>query len=125
MNGLDKAPIRWIVDDVTKFLHREIKREVTYDGIILDPPSFGRGSQKEVFKIEEDLPELLDLCIQLLSDKPIFLILSAHTPGVTPIVLRQLLSERLPKGSVESGEMLISGKDTLDLPSGAFARWQC
>ena len=80
LNELEKAPIRWIVDDAIKFLKREIKRQSFYDGIILDPPTFGRGNKGEVFKIERDLLILLDLCKELLSEKKQFLILSCHTP---------------------------------------------
>jgi 23S rRNA (cytosine1962-C5)-methyltransferase len=125
LNGLQDAPIRWIVEDVLKFLRREIKRGMRYDGIILDPPSFGRGSQGEIFKIERDLQLILELCKQLLSPQPLFLILSSHTPGFTPVVMRQVLTQFMENftGRIEAGEMLISGKDTWDLPSGSYARW--
>jgi 23S rRNA (cytosine1962-C5)-methyltransferase len=123
LNGLEKAPIRWIVDDVIKFLHREIRRGVKYDGIILDPPSFGRGSKGEVFKIERDLRVVLELCRKLLSEKPLFTILSSHTPGYTPLVMKHLIEQMTEglKGTAESGEMVIPGP--LDLPSGTYARW--
>jgi 23S rRNA (cytosine1962-C5)-methyltransferase len=120
LNGLEGAPIRWIVDDVLKFLKREIRRGVKYDGIILDPPTYGRGRQGEVFKIEDDLKEILECCRQLLSDRPLFVILSCHTPGYTPIVLGHILGDFF-KGKIESGEMIISAGR--DLPSGAYARW--
>jgi 23S rRNA (cytosine1962-C5)-methyltransferase len=125
LNGLTEAPIRWIVEDVVKFLRREIKRGTRYDGIILDPPSFGRGSQGEVFKIERDLKLILELCRDLFSARPLFLILSSHTPGFTPIVMRHILSQMMQglKGKVEAGEMLLSGQDALDLPCGSYARW--
>ncbi|MCB1108564.1 MAG: class I SAM-dependent methyltransferase [Chlamydiia bacterium] len=116
LNNLQDAPIRWIVDDAMKFLRREIKRESFYEGVILDPPSFGRGKQGQVFKIEDDLPELIALCQQVLSDKPLFTLLSCHTPGITPLVLHHLL------GGGECGEMTISGSGTHDLPCGSFAR---
>jgi 23S rRNA (cytosine1962-C5)-methyltransferase len=121
LNHLKEAPIRWIVDDVVKFLKREIRRGVRYDGIILDPPTFGRGSQGEVFKIEKDLPEILDLCFQLLSNDPLFVILSCHTPGYTPLVLHHLLLQAREGGTIEMGEMVIPGP--LDLTSGTYARW--
>lgn len=127
LNGCGQKPIRWIVDDVTKFLARELKRSQKYDGIILDPPSFGRGSRGEVFKIERDLPKLLSQCRELLSDKPLFVILSCHTPGVSPLVLHNLLSQSLEsfEGSTSHGELLLEGKATvLPLPSGTWARWQ-
>lgn len=123
LNGLEGAPIRWIVDDVIKFLMREEKRGVRYDGIILDPPSFGRGKQGEVFKIERDLNLILDKCCKILSDKPLFLILSSHTQGITPLVMRHLLEERLKKGKIEIGEMSLKSHGARELPSGSFARW--
>jgi len=127
LNGLESAPVRWIVDDALKFLQREIRRERRYDGIILDPPTFGRGKSGEVFKIEEHLPVLMDLCRQLLSPRPAFLHLSCHTPGYTPVILHNVLRQVMASagGKVESGEMQLTG-DTpavLPLPSGAYARW--
>ncbi len=115
LNG--RTNIRWIVDDVTKFLKREVKRKATYDGIILDPPTFGRGKSQEVFKIERDLPKILDFCAEL---KPNFILLSCHTPGYTPIILKQLLEERFA-GEITHGEMKLAAD--FDLPSGGFARW--
>lgn len=124
LNKLSDAPIRWIVEDVMKFLTREIKRGTRYDGIILDPPSFGRGSKGEVFKIETDLHELLKACRSLLSENPLFFVLSCHTPGMTPIVLHHLISQLMgKKGSIETGEMIIPGNKTFDLPCGSYARW--
>src|SRR5215813_10113749 len=90
--GLANAPIRWVVEDVSKFLRREVRRGNRYDAVVLDPPSFGRGSKGEVWKLERDLPALLDLCRQVLSNVPLFVLLSAHTPGVTPLVLEHLLA---------------------------------
>jgi 23S rRNA (cytosine1962-C5)-methyltransferase len=125
LNGLSQAPIRWIVDDVFKFLKREIKRRVRYDGIILDPPSFGRGSKGEVFKIERDIHELLELCRELLSEKPLFLLFTTHTPGMTPVVMGHLIAEKMKgtKGRIETGEMLLSSATGVDIPCGSFARW--
>lgn len=126
LNELQDAPIRWIVDDAVAFLRREIKRGRSYDGIILDPPSFGRGKKGEVFKIQTHLPLLLDLCRDLLSDDPAFLLLSCHTPEYSPVILRNLLTQWLGNlaGTVDCGEMLLTGKPgVMPLPSGAFARW--
>lgn len=126
LSGLENAPIRWIIDDVTKFLARELKRGVRYDAIILDPPSFGRGSRGEVFKIEEDLQKILDDCVALLSDNPLFILFSCHTPGFTPVVMNHLLSQMMEKykGSIDVGEMTLKGDDNvLPVPSGVFARW--
>ncbi len=126
LNHLEHHPIRWIVEDCHKFLHREIRRGHRYAAIILDPPTFGRGQGGELYKIESDLPETLELCRQLLNDTPRFLLLSAHTPGFSPRVLENLLAQALQglAGIVESGEMLLTGNpDVLPLPSGAWARW--
>ncbi|MBS0621346.1 MAG: class I SAM-dependent methyltransferase [Verrucomicrobia bacterium] len=120
-NGLGKAPIRWIVDDVIKFLTREVRRGRRYEGIILDPPSFGRGSRGEVFKVDDEMGPLLDLCQQLLSDKASFVILSCHTPGYTPLVLQHLLQERFGD-NVTGGEMALPGKRPV--PNGAYAEWR-
>lgn len=127
LNGLSAHPIRWIIDDVHKFMTREIRRGKRYDGVILDPPTFGRGQQGELYKIERDLPETLALCRALLTDRPRFLLLSAHTPGYSPVVLRNVLSQSLKGlgGSFDAGEMLLTGApNTLPLPSGAFVRWE-
>lgn len=127
LNGLESHPIRWIVDDAHKFLNREVRRGRRYDGIILDPPTYGRGGNGETYKIERDLTETLRLCRALLSDAPRFLLLSAHTPGHTPVVLSNVLTQALRGlgGAVASGEMLLSGaEDVFPLPSGAYARWQ-
>jgi len=125
LNKQEKAPIRWIVDDALKFLRREIKRDSRYEGIILDPPTFGRGSQGEVFKIEQDIVPLLELCSQLLSEKPLFVVFSCHTPGFTPLGMRHLLSQTMPKGHIEGGEMALHSPGALSIPSGSFARWTC
>jgi 23S rRNA (cytosine1962-C5)-methyltransferase len=126
LSGLATAPIRWIVEDVTKFLTREVRRGNRYDAIVLDPPSFGRGSKGEVWKLERDLPTLLDLCRQVLSNAPLFVLLSAHTPGVTPLILEHLLADMLGNfgGRLTSMEMVIPHRDdTRVLPSGTLARW--
>ncbi len=126
INQLERANIRWIVDDVVRFLKREVKRASFYDGILLDPPTFGRGAKKEMFKIERDLPEILDLCLALLSEKPLFLVLSCHTPLWTPLVVHNLLEQKMKKkgGRVESGEMILPSQACYPIPSGSFARWQ-
>lgn len=125
LNQLESAPIRWIVDDVSKFLMREIKRGVRYDGIILDPPSFGRGAQGEVFKIERDIHDLLHLCRKLLSENPLFLIFTTHTPGMTPIVMEHLLKQKMHglKGNIETGEMILPSEAGFNIPCGSYARW--
>jgi 23S rRNA (cytosine1962-C5)-methyltransferase len=125
LNSLASAPIRWIVDDVTKFLTREIKRGVRYDGIILDPPSFGRGSRGEVFKIEKDIHDLLHLCRQLLTEHPLFLMFTTHTPGMTPLVMNHLLKQKMQalRGKIETGEMILPSTTGINVPCGSFAKW--
>jgi 23S rRNA (cytosine1962-C5)-methyltransferase len=126
LNKLEEAPIRWIVDDVLKFLRRELKRGKKYEGIILDPPSFGRGNKGEVFKIERDLFEILNCCRELLSDDPLFIILSSHTPGMTPVVMHNLMQQTMKGkgGKIESGEMELGSEGSYTLPCGSFARWE-
>ncbi|MGE0832883.1 MAG: class I SAM-dependent methyltransferase [Simkaniaceae bacterium] len=121
LNALEKAPIRWIVDDAIKFLKREVKRKKQYDALLLDPPSFGRGAQGQVFKIEEDLVPLLELCRSVLKPRPAFVLLTCHTPGHTPEVLGNLLKQAFPKNVIEIGEMLIPSQH-FSLPSGTYAR---
>lgn len=123
--GLGQKPIRWIVDDVTKFVKRELRRGNRYDALILDPPSFGRGSKGEIWKFEQDLPKLLDLCRGLLSQRPCFVLLSAHTPGFTPLALENLLAEMMGAygGQLDSQEMVIPYQQGRVLPSGTMAQW--
>jgi len=124
LNALQDAPIRWIVDDVIKFLRREVKRGNTYDGILLDPPSFGRGKKGELYKIEESLMITLDLVHQVLTADPSFVLLTSHTPGFSPTVLSNLLRQYNADGAVESGEMLLTGQSgVMNLPNGNWARW--
>ena len=121
LNHLEDRPIRWIVDDVMKFLRREVRREKKYDAILLDPPTFGRGPNGELFKIESEMGELLELCKLLLSDRPLFVLLTCHTSGLTPTVLQNLLKQIFANGEVEAGETLIEAK--IPLPAGTYARW--
>jgi 23S rRNA (cytosine1962-C5)-methyltransferase len=125
LSHLDNRPIRWLVDDASKFVQREIRRGNRYQGIILDPPSFGRGPKGEVFKIEDELLPLLDACRQLLAEDALFLLFCCHTPGFTPIVMHNQLKSFLVDrdGRIESGEMVISDQQGRYLPSGACARW--
>jgi 23S rRNA (cytosine1962-C5)-methyltransferase len=125
LNALQEKPIRWIVDDVTKFLERELRRGQRYDLLILDPPSYGRGAKGEVFKIESDLPKLLSLLARLLSEQPIGVLISCHTPELTPVALHHLIQQAFGKdGALDHGEMLLRGDaETLPVPSGNFCRW--
>lgn len=122
LNSLETAPIRFIIDDARKFLKREVKRDVKYDAIILDPPTFGRGNQGQVFKIEEEIINLLELCLSVLSKTPRFILLTTHTPGFSPYILKELLASILTKGTIEVGEMTLPSQ--VILPTGTFARWQ-
>ena len=122
---LEERPIRWLVDDAVKYVEREVRREHTYHGIILDPPSFGRGPKGEVFKIENDLVPLLDACRTLLAPDALFLLYSCHTPGFTPLTLENQLLDVVASrdGSLESGEMMVTAQSGRSLPSGTYARW--
>lgn len=122
--ALNDRPIRWLVDDGLKFVKREERRHNAYQGIILDPPSFGRGPQGEVFKIENDLLPLLDACRAILAEDALFVLYSCHTPGFTPLALENQIAALAPTtGRLESGEMVVSEYEGRPLPSGAYARW--
>jgi len=127
-SGLENAPIRWIVDDCVKFAEREIRRGNHYDGIIMDPPSYGRGPKGEIWKIEESIHPFVKLCAQLLSDQPLFFLINSYTTGLAPSVLTYMLStELLPKykGTVRSEELGLPVTETgLVLPCGASGRWE-
>lgn len=123
-NQLDECPIRWIVDDCQAFLQREIRRDRRYDGVVLDPPSFGRGPKKEAFRIEDSLPPLLDALQELLGETPKLILLSCHSPGFTPVLMRNLLEERfdLRHLELEGGEMCTSEARGRRLPAGCYIR---
>lgn len=125
-SGLSTAPIRWITDDAYKFSQRETRRGSTYDGLILDPPRFGRGPKGEVWKIEDDLPNLLTTCRQLLSPKPAFILINAYTADLSGIVLSHLMTDltRGLGGTVTSGELALADSTSGRLlPNGIYARW--
>ena len=124
ISRLNERPIRWLVDDALKFVKREARRSNRYQGIILDPPSFGRGPKGEVFKIENDLLPLLEECRTLLADDALFVLYSGHTPGFTPLVMYNQLAMVIPKGGqLEHGEMVVVDQQGRALPSGTYARW--
>ena len=127
-SGLGDAPIRWIVDDCVKFAEREIRRGNHYDGIIMDPPSYGRGPKGEIWKIEEAIHPFVKLCAQLLSEEPLFYLINSYTTGLAPSVLTYMLStELLPKykGSVRSDELGLPVTESgLVLPCGASGQWE-
>ncbi|MBR5642906.1 MAG: class I SAM-dependent methyltransferase [Salinivirgaceae bacterium] len=126
VSGLAEAPIRWIVDDCVKFVEREIRRGSRYDAIIMDPPSYGRGPKGEIWKIEDNVFPLIQLCSQLLSDAPIFFLINSYTTGLQPAVLSYMLSTALKRfgGKVEASEVgLPVTSNGLVLPCGASGRW--
>ncbi len=126
VSGLTEAPIRWIVDDCVKFVEREIRRGSRYDAIIMDPPSYGRGPKGEIWKIEDNVFPLIQLCSQLLSDAPIFFLINSYTTGLQPAVLSYMLSTALKRfgGNVAASEVgLPVTSNGLVLPCGASGRW--
>lgn len=128
INNLEDKPIRFLVDDVRKFVKREIRRGNTYDIIIMDPPSFGRGSKNEVWNIESDLSELIKDTSELLSNDPLLFIINSYTTGLSKTVLENLLYLNIyPKhqGLISSDELGLPMKDSkLILPCGIYARWE-
>jgi 23S rRNA (cytosine1962-C5)-methyltransferase len=127
ISGLKDAPIRWLIEDVTLFLKREIKRGRKYDAIIMDPPAFGHGPKDEIWKIEEGFLNLMDLCKQLLSEEPLFILINGYTAGYSSIVYQNNLMDMMKdyKGKIEGGELVIEEtKSKRLLPCGIFARWE-
>ena len=127
-NKLDDKPIRFIVDDVVKFVEREIRRGNKYDIILMDPPSFGRGANKEVWNIEKDLYDLVSKCTDLLSDDPILFLINSYTTGLSMTVLENILNltvNKKYKGFVSSDELGIKEVSSdIILPCGIYARWE-
>ena len=127
LSGLSDAPIRYIVDDCKKFAEREIRRGNTYDGIIMDPPSYGRGPNGEVWKLEDSIDGLIDLTSKLLSDKPLFFLINSYTTGLSPLTMSYLLELKVRSrfgGVIESGELGLRVTQTgAFLPCGASSRW--
>lgn len=125
LSGLDDAPIRWICDDALKFLRREVRRGNRYDGVVLDPPKYGRGSKGEVWQLFENLPELLALTRAVLSDEPLFVVATVYAIRMSAISLHHGLSEALAElpGSLESGEMGVRDTAGRALSAAIFSRW--
>ncbi len=128
LSHLGDAPVRWLVDDCTKFVEREIRRGNTYDAIIMDPPSYGRGPKGEIWKMEDNIYDFLILCAKLLSKDPLFVLLNSYTTGLQPAVLSHLLHSVLDEsfdGEVTADEVClpIRGSSSLVLPCGAAGRW--
>lgn len=127
-SSLSDKSVRYIVDDVIKFVEREIRRGNKYDAIIMDPPSFGRGANGEVWRLEEHLFSLVSLCSKILSDSPLFFIINSYTTGLSPHVLENILSitvNNLYKGKTSCGEIGLPMQDSsLILPCGIYGRWE-
>lgn len=127
-NKMEGPLIRYIVDDAVKFVTREIKRGKKYDAIVMDPPSYGRGPGGEVWKIEDELYGLVDLCSQVLSDNPLFFLINSYTTGLAPTAVKNLMTMTLVKkfgGKVTTDEIgLPFANSELILPCGCTARWQ-
>ena len=127
-SNLQNNKVRFIVDDVVKFVQREIRRNKKYDGIVMDPPSYGRGANGEVWQIEDSLYNLVELCSQILSDDPLFFLINSYTTGLSPTVLDNLLNvviNKNKKGKVTSGEVGLPMKNSdLILPCGIYGRWE-
>lgn len=139
LSELGEKPIRWILEDARVFVERELKRGNTYDAVIMDPPSFGHGANKEIWKIEEDFLPLVEMCMQLLTPVPLFFLVNGYSAGYSPVAYRNTLQTLVSKygGSIEIGELTIEesmkgGKDGSEgndgaprlLPCGIFARWR-
>jgi len=124
LNGLESAPIRWIVEDVGTFLDREIRRGRTYDAIMLDPPSFGHGTKGEQYRIDRDLVSTLQRCRALLSATPAFVLLTSHTEGVTGAHLADVMAGVMGPGDITTGRMQLTGAtDVRPVDSGVWVRW--
>lgn len=127
LNGLSGAPIRYLVDDVQKFVERELRRGHRFEVIVLDPPSYGRGKEGETWKLEKHLAGLLDLCRKALSNKPLLVLLNSYTAGLSPTVLENLLGDMLLglKGNLSCGELgLRQTAGSRILPCGVYGRWE-
>ncbi len=127
-SGLENAPIRWIIDDCVKFVEREIRRENFYDAVIMDPPSYGRGPKGEIWKIEDAVYPLIELCSNVLTKDPLFFLISSYTTGLQPAVLTYMLSTVIKHkfgGKAFAEEIGLPVKSTgLVLPCGASGRWE-
>ena len=127
-SNLQDQPVRYIVDDVIKFVNREIRRGNKYDAIVMDPPSYGRGTNGEVWQFEENIYDLVNLCMQVLSDKPLFFLINSYTTGISSKVLENILRINMKNkfnGKFSSGEIgLPMSNSELVLPCGIFGRWE-
>lgn len=125
VSNLPPNAIRWILDDAIKFLMREIKRGVKYDGIMMDPPIYGHGPKGERWDFNIHFPKLIELCIQVLVDRPLFVVVNTYAISSSAIMLENVLRDYLPEGNIESGELVLqeTGPGKRLLSTGIFARW--
>ena len=125
-SGLQDRKVRYIVDDVVKFVNREIRRGNKYDAIIMDPPSYGRGTNGEVWKFEDNIYDLVELCSKVLTDKPLFFLINSYTTGISSMVLENILKLNIhAKGKFSNGEIGIPMQNSnLVLPCGIYGRWE-
>jgi 23S rRNA (cytosine1962-C5)-methyltransferase len=128
LSGLGSRPVRFITDDVFKFVQREQRRGSKYDAIIMDPPSYGRGPNGETWKLEDDLYPFIQTCLSILSDKPLFLLINSYTTGISSTVLQNVLTLAMKRkfgGTITSGEIgLPITHSGMNLPCGILARWE-
>ena len=126
-SGLENAPVRYIVDDCRKFVEREIRRGNKYDGIIMDPPSYGKGPKGEIWKLEDAVCDFVSLCEKVMSDDPLFMLINSYTTGLSPLTMGYVLDIEIVKkhgGKAETGELALPVTQTNSyLPCGASARW--
>lgn len=124
-SNLSDRHVRYIVDDVIKFVQREIRRGNKYDAIIMDPPSYGRGANGEVWSFEDNLYDLVKLCTQVLSDNPLFFLINSYTTGISSTVLENILKMTIKhKGTFSCGEIGLKSKDNIILPCGIYGRYE-
>ncbi len=127
-SGLQDRTVRFIIDDVVKFVSREIRRGNQYDAIIMDPPSYGRGAKGEVWQFEQNIYELVELCSQVLSKNPLFFLINSYTTGISSTVLQNILNitiNKKQKGKLECGEIGLPMENAkLVLPCGIYSRWE-
>lgn len=127
LSGLAERPVRFITDDVFKFVQREKRRGKRYDGIIMDPPSYGRGPKGEIWKIEDALYGFIEECMDVLSDTPLFFLVNSYTTGFSPTVVGNILNMTVKKkygGAVSCGEVGLPAKTGMILPCGIYGRWE-
>lgn len=126
LSGFEQRPIRWIIDDVMAFVKREVRRGKTYDAIIMDPPAYGHGPKRELWKIETDFSLLIAECQKLLSSNPLFILINGYASGYSAIAYKNNISDLIgdKNGEIEFGELTLETKTHQLLPAGIFARWR-